>query len=160
VVQAKQGWSIHGAILGQLGEMPLYNAINFNWGIADNTTFGSYLSNHTVYNAQVKTFLCPSDPNAFTQLNSSYSAANNCYYSSLGTTTDILTNLSSSAPSFASVKTTGVFGFQQSKNISSIIDGTSNTIAFSESTVGNSSTAARVKLMGLTSVSLPAASVL
>jgi hypothetical protein len=41
VVQAKQGWSIHGAILGQLGEMPLYNAINFNWGIADNTTFGS-----------------------------------------------------------------------------------------------------------------------
>src|SRR3974377_666316 len=31
---AKQGWSIHAAILPQLGEIPLYNSINFNWGIA------------------------------------------------------------------------------------------------------------------------------
>src|ERR1700730_5064061 len=30
--QAKQGWSAHGAMLPQLEQMALYNAINFNFG--------------------------------------------------------------------------------------------------------------------------------
>ncbi|MBX6315696.1 MAG: DUF1559 domain-containing protein [Isosphaeraceae bacterium] len=157
IYQAKQCWSIHGAILPQLGEMPIYNAINFSWGIADNTTYGAYLANHTAYSAQIKYFLCPSDPNASVELNSTYKTANNNYFGSIGTTTDILKGNSTNAPSLASVPTTGLFAFQQSKAISAVTDGTSNTIAFSESTVGSASAVPRQRLVGLKNVGLPAA---
>jgi len=159
VYQAKQCWSIHAAILPQLGEMPLYNAINFNYGIGDATTLASNIRNRTVYVAQVKTFLCPSDPNAGTTVNSSYGNADNNYFGCIGTTTDILKGNSTTAPSLSTVPTTGLFAFQQSKALSAVVDGTSNTVAFAESTVSSTSTNARQKLMGLTSVSLPAASV-
>ena len=35
---ATHNWSIHAAILPQIDQMPLYNAINFNWGTADAPT--------------------------------------------------------------------------------------------------------------------------
>ena len=92
-------------------------------------------------------------------VNSSYGNADNNYFGSIGTTTDILQNNSTSVASLASVPTTGLFAFQQSKR-DAVIDGTSNTVAFTESTVSSTSTAVRQKLMGLTSVSLPATSVL
>jgi prepilin-type N-terminal cleavage/methylation domain-containing protein/prepilin-type processing-associated H-X9-DG protein len=136
VLLAKQCWSAHAGILPQLGEVPLYNAINFNFGIADNMTFAAYLINHTVYNSQVKEFLCPSDPNAWVQLNSSYSTANNNYYACVGTTTDILKGNSNNAVSLANVPTSGLFAWQQSKTIRDVVDGTSGTIAFAEATVG------------------------
>jgi prepilin-type N-terminal cleavage/methylation domain-containing protein/prepilin-type processing-associated H-X9-DG protein len=159
VYQAKQGWSIHAAILPQLGEMPLYNAINFNYGVGDATTLASNIHNRTVYVAQVKGFLCPSDPNAGTTVNSSYGNADNNYFGCIGATTDILKGNSSSVASLSSVPTTGFFAFQQSKSLNAATDGASNSIAFAESTVSSTSTAPRQKLMGLTSVSLPAASI-
>jgi prepilin-type N-terminal cleavage/methylation domain-containing protein/prepilin-type processing-associated H-X9-DG protein len=159
VYQAKQGWSIHAAILPQLGETPLYNAINFNYGVGDATTLASNIRNRTVYVIQVKGFLCPSDPNAGTTVNSSYGNADNNYFGCIGTTTDILKGNSTSVASLSSVPTSGLFAFQQSKSLNAVVDGTSNTVAFAESTVSSTSTAAKQKLMGLTNVSLPAASV-
>jgi prepilin-type processing-associated H-X9-DG protein len=65
--------------------------------------------------------------------------------------------LSRKAPSYATVPTSGLFAFQQSKLISNVIDGMSNTIAFSESTVGNVTQVAGQKMFGIVSVALPAA---
>ena len=159
VLMAKQCWSIHAAILPQLEQMPIYNAINFDWGIADNNSFEAYIFNHTAYNAQIKAFICPSDPEATNVLNGSYGTANNNYYGCIGTTTDILQGNSNSAPSLAKCQTTGLFAWQQSKTLATVRDGTSNTIAFAESTVGNPAATQRSLLLGIASASLPATSV-
>ena len=72
IYKAKQGWSIHAAILPQLGKMPTYVAVNFNYGVGDAVTLASNINNRTVYSTQIKVFLCPSDPDAGTTgLNSS-----------------------------------------------------------------------------------------
>jgi prepilin-type processing-associated H-X9-DG protein len=146
---AKEGWSIHAALLPALGEMPIYNAINFSWNVDPPNC------NTTVFYTRVKEFLCPSDPNAFAIAHDNTSG-NNCYFGSIGATTDILAGGTSSAPSLANVPTTGLFAFQQSKKIAAVIDGTSNTVAFAESTVGNPGAQARQKLAGLVNVGLPA----
>jgi prepilin-type N-terminal cleavage/methylation domain-containing protein/prepilin-type processing-associated H-X9-DG protein len=153
--QAKQCWSIHSAILGQLGEVPIYNAINFNWGVM--STGLAYAANSTVQRVQLKEFVCPSDPNAGISGQALFLSATNNYFGCIGATTDIVGKLSTSAPSLASIPTTGLFAWQQSKGLNSVIDGTSNTIAFAESTVGSTQKVQRAKLVGMDSVSLPAA---
>jgi prepilin-type N-terminal cleavage/methylation domain-containing protein/prepilin-type processing-associated H-X9-DG protein len=154
---AKQGWSIHAAILPYLGENPLYNSINFNWGIAASNAYPAYNVNSTSFGTQVKGFLCPSDPFAFQVNASSFNTANNCYYGSIGTTTDILMGNSTSVASLASVPTSGLFAYQQAKSLSAVIDGTSGTVAFAESTVGNPAGTQRQKLIGMINLTLPAA---
>jgi prepilin-type processing-associated H-X9-DG protein len=52
----------------------------------------------------------------------------------------------------ASLQTTGLFGFQRSYGIQSVTDGTSNTIAFCESTVGNPNLTKGKKDIGMTNV--------
>jgi prepilin-type N-terminal cleavage/methylation domain-containing protein/prepilin-type processing-associated H-X9-DG protein len=121
---AEHGISAHGQMLGYLGETALYNAINFNWGMNVNATCGPIQS--TVYTTAVNEFLCPSDANAgVTNLNS--------YIDSFGTTTI-------TAVAQTTTGSTGLFTFWQSYGIQHCIDGTSNTIAFSEALVGDNST--------------------
>ena len=121
---AEHGISAHGQLLGYLGETALYNAINFNWGMNVNATCGPIQS--TVYTTVVNEFLCPSDGNAgVTNLNS--------YNDSIGTTTI-------TAVTQTTTGSTGLFTFWQSYGIQHCIDGTSNTIAFSEGLVGDNST--------------------
>ena len=89
-----------------------------------NTTCGPIQS--TVYKTVVNEFLCPSDSNAgVTNLNS--------YIDSFGTT-------SITAITQTTTGSTGLFTFWQSYGIQHCIDGTSNTIAFSEALVGDNST--------------------
>ena len=111
-------------MLGFLGSRPLYNAINFNWGMNTTTTCGPIQI--TVYNTRVNEFICPSDRNAgVTNLNS--------YNDSTGTTT--ITPPSRRRP--------GARGFHVlavATAFSDCIDGTSNTIAFSEALVGDNTT--------------------
>ena len=64
-----------------------------------------------------------------------FGTGNNCYFGSIGATTDTLQGNAVGAPSLASVNYTGLFAFQQSKGLNLVIDGTSNTVAFAESTV-------------------------
>ncbi len=121
-------WSSLGQILGEMGERPLYNAINFNWGTANAVTSLSYLINSTVMLAKINAFLCPSDPNG----GGSATTGITNYHCSMGTTslngagTDTAPNLSD-----------GLFTYRYAAySIAACIDGTSNTVAFAESMVG------------------------
>jgi prepilin-type N-terminal cleavage/methylation domain-containing protein/prepilin-type processing-associated H-X9-DG protein len=153
-VQAKQGWSIHGQILPQLGEVPLYNSINFTFGIAASNAYTAYNVNSTSFSTQVRGFLCPSDPNAWQFNQASFNDANNSYYGSIGATTDILKGNPTSVASLASVPTSGLFAFQQSKAIRDVTDGTSGSVAFAESTVAYPQQGQRQKLVGLYNLKL------
>ncbi len=111
-------WSAVAQMLPYMEQTALYNAANFAFnsgqagGIAGPT-------NSTVNNARVNFFLCPSDGNAGnTNLNS--------YHASQGTTIYV-----TNGPS------TGVFAQQTKYSVADVTDGTSNTIAFSESLVGD-----------------------
>ena len=118
------GLSAHAQMIGFMGETALYNALNYCWGMDASTACGPIQS--TVYNTVVKEFLCPSDPNAG-------STALNSYNDSVGTTTYPPATQSTSY-------STGLFTFWYSYGIRDCSDGTSNTIAFSESLVGDGTT--------------------
>jgi prepilin-type N-terminal cleavage/methylation domain-containing protein/prepilin-type processing-associated H-X9-DG protein len=149
---SKHNWSAHAAMLAQLGETPLYNSINFNWGTGDSPGTDAYANNSTAITTQVKTFLCPSDPNATQVEVAGTGTANNCYFGCTGATTDFLLTFSAGAANLSTVPTTGIFAFQQSKGMNTISDGTSNTVAFAESTVGSANAAKGQKLVGMTGV--------
>jgi prepilin-type N-terminal cleavage/methylation domain-containing protein/prepilin-type processing-associated H-X9-DG protein len=152
---AKQNWSAHAAMLPQLELMTLYNAINFNYGVDYQTTNRCWYVNSTVISTQVKGFLCPSDPNAGTGYSSS-----NSYDASIGTTT-YLTNVSSSVVTLSDHPTTGLFAYQLVYGLRDCIDGSSNTIAFCEATVGNSALQAKQKNVGIIGVNgIPATALL
>ncbi|MBX6314615.1 MAG: DUF1559 domain-containing protein [Isosphaeraceae bacterium] len=154
---AKQSWSVHAAILPQLGEVPLYNAINFNWGV-DVGSVQCAVINSTVLNTKVNEFLCPSDPNTG-RAGSGDNGTNN-YFASIGTTTNIAQGVSTSVASLANKPTTGLFAFQQAYSLRDVTDGTSNTIAFSESVIGAAVQRPRQKNIGLINVSVPATAML
>ncbi len=147
---AKEDWALHAGILPQLGDMPLYNSINFNWD-------PDYIGNDTAFRAQVRTFLCPSDP-AAPNLAGNDVTANSCYFGCVGTTTDTLGGGQPTVMNNSATKTTGLFAWQQSKSLGAVIDGTSNTIAVAESTVGNPVVKKGQRLIGLVNVSFPAGS--
>jgi prepilin-type N-terminal cleavage/methylation domain-containing protein/prepilin-type processing-associated H-X9-DG protein len=149
--QAKQNWSYLAAILPQLGQLPLYNAINFSIGVQ--LSGFPFTFNSTAIITPVATFICPSDPNANNSFTTSAvgSGYSNNYYGSVGTTTN-LTNATAAATTLASFDTTGIFAFQRCNSIQSVVDGTSNTIAASESTVGSSTQGAGNRNIGLINI--------
>jgi prepilin-type N-terminal cleavage/methylation domain-containing protein/prepilin-type processing-associated H-X9-DG protein len=158
VYNSKHNWSIHAAILPQMGMQPIYNAINFNLGTADNVgQIPTFPVNSTAIQTQINSFLCPSDPNAVLVEVTGTKDANNCYFGSIGATTDTLAGFSAGAPSLATVPYTGLFAYQQAKSIAAVLDGTSNTVAFAESTVGSGAAAPGQKLLGMVKITMPAA---
>ncbi|MBX6316549.1 MAG: DUF1559 domain-containing protein [Isosphaeraceae bacterium] len=155
VYSIKQNLSPHVAMLPMLGEMPIYNAFNFYWGCEDSTSVLCYAINSTAQNAQIKAFVCPSDPNAGIPDHNNTSNTNN-YYGSVGTTMNWpLINTQFSGLNYPSINwpSTGIFTFHQSYGINTIIDGTSNTVAFAEAVVGNQNLQQRQRRIGLNSVS-------
>jgi prepilin-type N-terminal cleavage/methylation domain-containing protein len=140
VYNAAHGLSAHAQMLGFLGEVPMYNAINFCFGLATAQNPAGPVQS-TVYNARVKYFLCPSDPNAGTTYLNNY---NDCF----GTTTTTSTVQTTTG-------STGLFTFWQSYGSRDCVDGLSNTVAFSESLVGTGQ-ATFTPSQGLIQVSIPA----
>jgi prepilin-type N-terminal cleavage/methylation domain-containing protein/prepilin-type processing-associated H-X9-DG protein len=156
---ATHNWSIHAALLPQMEQTAIYNAINFNWGTADNSGQQTYPINSTAIQNQIKTFLCPSDPNGTSVEVTGTADGNNCYFGSIGDTTDILGATTLATPhgtkdaNFADVRTTGLFAWQQSKGINAVIDGLSNTVAFAEANVGSATATKGTRLVGMVNVS-------
>ena len=124
-VQGETYWGTFGAhafLLPYLEQSPLYNACNFNWC---STYDVGYSINTTASLTVIQSLLCPSDALAGrTGLNS--------YLGSMGPTTDPVGYLSSNFPHSSMP---GIFSYGSSSNIAAVTDGTSNTIAFSETLV-------------------------
>lgn len=112
-------WSGQAMILPFLEQKPLYDSINFNWAPIGFPGDPPILINGTASNAVISAFLCPSDPKTGSGGNTNNYAA--CY----GTTTIDPEGQS-----------TGLFAFYSTFPISSVTDGTSSTIAFSEARIG------------------------
>jgi prepilin-type N-terminal cleavage/methylation domain-containing protein/prepilin-type processing-associated H-X9-DG protein len=152
-------WSAQAEMLGYMEQTPLYNAINFSycggWG------FGMGV-NITAFNATINTFMCPSDGEvnkggpppglaiANQWGNSTYPPNTNSYRGSIGTTTSRWGWLygyaqcqpnpfgfggGSNQP--CAPYATGMFVYWNAYGIRDCTDGTSNTVAFSESLVAD-----------------------
>jgi len=112
------GWGTWGALalmLPYLEQKPIYDSINFDfacWPGAGAAT------NSTVFTTRLNAFVCPSDG-----LTGQENLNN--YFGSVGTTTGYL-NFPDS---------TGIFAHGLTYTVANITDGTSNTIAYSESLV-------------------------
>ncbi|HEY2154747.1 MAG TPA: DUF1559 domain-containing protein [Isosphaeraceae bacterium] len=126
---AWNGWSAQALMLPYMEQTALYNAANFM--IDPIVTLGQI--NTTVVYTKINSYLCPSDNN---------NLQSNNYYACKGTTTNNDTNgtVSNNPPPNCGANggaSTGVFGYSVANGVQAIIDGTSNTVAYSESLQGN-----------------------
>ncbi len=118
------------AILPQMEQAPLYNALNFNWGMWDS-------HNVTVGVARLSVLVCPSESVEQTPANN-YWGTNN-YVSNLGGPADIMSFSGPIVP-----LSSDAYGNNWAINdsncgpvrIASVTDGTSNTALFSEKLIG------------------------
>jgi prepilin-type processing-associated H-X9-DG protein len=125
-------WSAQALMLGYLEQMPLYNSSNFSWTVGMGQGWNT---NSTVSTSILNVFYCPSDgmspqrPSTGSQSCWQWTGVTNNYLASLGTTT----NYGGVGSNTTGVFTQGgrVYGVQN------VTDGTSNTIAFGESLVGD-----------------------
>ena len=114
-------WSASALLLPFMEQQPMYNAANFNWAPEWSANL-AYFINSTVSNTRLNNFICPSDGNAgrATWLNN--------YYASIGTSSWNLPGNN---------ETSGVIGHWRAYGLQNVPDGSSNTIAFSESLVNS-----------------------
>jgi prepilin-type N-terminal cleavage/methylation domain-containing protein/prepilin-type processing-associated H-X9-DG protein len=128
-------WSAQALMLGYLEQTTLYNAANFSWVVGFSNGFPI---NSTVSASILNVFICPSDGISPMPINKTstlscwqWSGETNNYLASLGTTT---------AYGGLNSDTTGPFT-QGGRvyGVQNITDGTSSTIAFGESLIGDAS---------------------
>jgi prepilin-type N-terminal cleavage/methylation domain-containing protein/prepilin-type processing-associated H-X9-DG protein len=173
--RAKNSWGHFGLLLPFLEQQPVYNAANFNWGVEEGSP-GSSLPidiNVTAADSQIPAFLCPSDPRAGNGGSTSFLNSNDKdtsnYYGCVGDTTSLSvpngvdTGTIQFIPTanFPSAESTGMFTFQKAYGIRDAIDGSSNTIAYSEGVVNVPSGGAKVRYVGVNNVPMdPSARIL
>jgi prepilin-type processing-associated H-X9-DG protein len=109
-------------LLPYLEATPVYNAINFAF---DPLVCNSQNFQNTAFLTKIPAFLCPTDPNSG---GGSLGFINN-YCASIGTSIGVVQNYGTGS--------TGIFSYQQPYGLGAITDGSSNTVAFGESLVGN-----------------------
>jgi prepilin-type N-terminal cleavage/methylation domain-containing protein/prepilin-type processing-associated H-X9-DG protein len=116
-------WSAHALLLGFMEGQPVYNSCNFNvvtWFAA------GWQINLSVTNTILNVFICPSDGQSpDPPLSRQWAGDTNNYFASMGTTTW----------NFYNPQSNGLFAWNASYGVQAVTDGTSNTIAFSESLI-------------------------
>jgi prepilin-type N-terminal cleavage/methylation domain-containing protein/prepilin-type processing-associated H-X9-DG protein len=126
-------WSAQALMLGYLEQQPLYNGCNFSWAVGAST---AWKINSTVTTTNLNAFLCPSDGLSPILPLTQGSGVNNNYMGSVGTSTNY--SSSTSPTGVTPADTTGVFTEgSRSYGLQHITDGSSNTIAFGETLVGD-----------------------
>jgi prepilin-type N-terminal cleavage/methylation domain-containing protein/prepilin-type processing-associated H-X9-DG protein len=126
-------WGPLPALLPQLEQTALFNAINFAYiaTIGGNATQNAGKTpgyqNFTIFQAKVTTFLCPSDMDRLTNVE-----GHNNYYGNAGSTPDSVHNTSPFDGLFQYILATGA----RCVAFRDITDGLSNTAAFSERVKG------------------------
>jgi prepilin-type N-terminal cleavage/methylation domain-containing protein/prepilin-type processing-associated H-X9-DG protein len=133
-------WSGHALMLNNLDQTPLYNAANFSLGNNMPNSYG-YYANSTVTSTRISVYLCPSDPNAgslqvLRTADNRNDTLDVSYLASAGTTTNSPNN-TSPTNTWATQGSTGLFWWYIVYGIQNVLDGTSNTVAFSEGLVSN-----------------------
>jgi prepilin-type N-terminal cleavage/methylation domain-containing protein/prepilin-type processing-associated H-X9-DG protein len=121
-------WSAQALMLGYIEGQPLYNAINFNWTCWYGTGWNI---NSTVFESDINVFLCPSDGLAGLRSNANGNG-NNSYVGCYGTTIEEWCGDPSCTGS-----STGIFAHLLCYGVQHVTDGTSNTLAFSETLVSD-----------------------
>ena len=149
-------WSAQAEMLQFMEQTPLYNSINFNF--CGGYDYG-FVCNSTGAFAAINSFLCPSDNNSsgaakFSTGWGNYAnpPGNNNYRGSVGTTSTAgwqtnvgpgygacqpdPFNINGGQPS-CTAYSTGVFAYWVAYGLRDITDGSSNTVAYTESLVGD-----------------------
>lgn len=146
-------WSAQALLLPFLEQTALANAANMNWAVWHSGRAGvGYDANLTVFNTRVAAFMCPSDGYSGVSNINSYQAS--VGPSTLAETMTTIANATSATPTIGGTGSPGLFGYVHTYGINSTTDGTSNTIAFSEVSVGgqlSNSPDARNGIVGVTS---------
>jgi prepilin-type N-terminal cleavage/methylation domain-containing protein/prepilin-type processing-associated H-X9-DG protein len=166
LLQAKNGyagwteWSAQAEMLQYIEGGSIYNSINFSF--CGGQDYGLYC-NGTGWTTIINSFLCPSDGNSGNGKPSIGTGTPNInsYRGSIGTTTDPGQYGASPDPFnlqgyIGQPKSTGMFAYFVSYGIRDVIDGTSNTVAFSESLVGEPANSPLKRNNAVTGVSVPA----
>ena len=160
-------WSAQAEMLPFMEQTAIYNAINFSY--CGGYNYGSQ-ANGTAWTTIINTYLCPSDGNAGNGRPpfGTGTPNTNSYRASVGTTTDPGTYGQSwlfdpqgigangnpaGKPNFTCIaRSTGMFAYWVCYGIRDCTDGTSNTVAFSESLVGEPSNSPRLRNNAATGV--------
>jgi prepilin-type N-terminal cleavage/methylation domain-containing protein/prepilin-type processing-associated H-X9-DG protein len=167
--RAKNSWGHFGGLLPYLEGQAIYNAANFNWGVEEggNPPAPAQAINQTAADSQIKYLLCPSDPNAGNggQTNTDAGGLSegdrdtSNYFACFGTSTN-QTCVGCNVNTFQDMtgqRTNGMFGMQQNYGINACTDGTSNTIAYSESGLSPATGGGGTRLIGMNNIGMATA---
>jgi prepilin-type N-terminal cleavage/methylation domain-containing protein/prepilin-type processing-associated H-X9-DG protein len=157
-------WSAHAEMLPYMEQSVIYNAVNF--AFCGGFDYGQNC-NGTAWTAVVNSFQCPSDPKASQGGKPPWGVGGrntNSYRGSVGTTSLPGWNNALGTPGYGGCQpdpfrlygpnpgcqpfSTGIFAYWISRSIGDITDGTSSTIAFSESLVSEADTVLPTKRYG------------
>jgi len=139
-------WSAQALMLGYLEQMPLYNSSNFAWAVG---MANGFPINSTVSTTLLNVFVCPSDGisplkptgvwgSVASQSCWQWTGDTNNYLASLGTSTAYGNGSPCGTPVVPVPDTPGLFTQGgRAYGLQNITDGSSNTIAFGESLIGD-----------------------
>jgi prepilin-type N-terminal cleavage/methylation domain-containing protein/prepilin-type processing-associated H-X9-DG protein len=167
--RAKNSWGHFGGLLPYLEAQAIYNAANFNWGVEEgqNPPSMAQAVNQTAADSQINFFLCPSDPLAGNggAANTNITGATepdkdtSNYFACFGTATNQTCGAGCNVNTFQFMTgqtTNGMFGMQQNYGINACTDGTSNTIAYSESVISPATGGGGTRFIGMNNIGMPA----
>jgi prepilin-type N-terminal cleavage/methylation domain-containing protein/prepilin-type processing-associated H-X9-DG protein len=140
----RRGHSFFALILNYMEQTQIYNAINFSFTAGGNTEFGfghGGATNRTGLISQINSFICPSDSRQIPYpLTVSFNGYGQASYAGMVGTRDIfhwycgcpVNFVGGSCAGAVEIEPDGVFGYNWTRKLAEVTDGTSNTILVGE----------------------------